>query len=178
MRRSLTINRIIDLQNSAPNLCLKMFSMKFALAVLLVALAFTPASALRSFLNPPQRSFALNIFGVKKLGQSIMGTLVAPIGAPSEVPLLNRPDIGDGYDERGIPLADDAEMHRVLSLVGRSIEQRDLLATLQSGLWGEAQKLEAIRMASTVEDTLPASFSNGVAKTSLAAGGLMEDWDC
>eukprot|EP00600_Ochromonadales_sp_CCMP1393_P006749 CAMPEP_0174967150 /NCGR_PEP_ID=MMETSP0004_2-20121128/7425_1 /TAXON_ID=420556 /ORGANISM="Ochromonas sp., Strain CCMP1393" /LENGTH=160 /DNA_ID=CAMNT_0016216253 /DNA_START=96 /DNA_END=578 /DNA_ORIENTATION=+ len=159
-----------------------MFSTKIAvLALILVTLA--SVSAFKRFAATHSRkSVALNAFGVKKLGQSIIDTLVTPSTDSISHIDKQRPQTGAGTDDR-LPIEcgeEEEDSYEVLSTINRSFEQKTLLMGLESSSWGMPEKMERIRLASSVDGTLPVSTNftpQTVAASNLKAGGLMDDWE-
>lgn len=146
-------------------------------------LLFITVAALRKFApSSSRKSIALNAFGVKRLGQSIIDTLVTPTTDSITHIQKQRPQTGDGTDDRELSQygQDEEDNYIVLSDINRSLERNALLMGLESSSWSQVEKLERIRLAAGVDGTLPAAtnFTPQTVRTaSLTAGGLLEDWE-
>lgn len=122
----------------------------------------------------------MGTFGVKKLGQSVIGTTVPTVQDVDEKTLFRRPEIGDGTDDRGVMLPEEEDEFETLSRMSKAFQQKNLLMGLQSERMGELEKLERIRLASSVDGILPASTAfapNTITASNLKCGGLTEEWD-
>lgn len=158
-----------------------MFSSRYFTVVLVISMII----ASLSFQIQPQgrsrsTSLFMGVFGVKKLGQSIIDTTVPPTPGSDSEPLFKRATIGSGADDRGLIPDDELDSHATLSKINRSFEQKMLLMGLEGDKWGVPEKLERIRLAASVESLLPntAAFTpTSVHTPSMHAGGLMDEWD-
>lgn len=153
--------------------------------VLLALLMISSLDAFKIFKAPrpchsASQALSMGAFGVKKLGQIVIDTTVPPSQGSDSEALFRRPSVGAGTDDRIESDMTEAESYAKLSKINKSFEQRSLLMGLEGGSWGVPEKLERIRLASSVEGTLPSStaFAHNIIKSSsLHAGGLMNEWD-
>lgn len=134
----------------------------------------------RSIHSSRHMELKMGTFGVKKLGQSVIGTTIPAVEDVDEKTLFRRPEIGDGTDDRGIMLPEEEDEHQALTKMSKAFQQKSLLMGLQSERMGELEKIERIRLASAVDGILPASTAfapNTVTASNLKCGGLTEEWD-
>lgn len=137
---------------------------------------FNPSAYTRKY------SLSMSTWGVQKLGQSVIGT--GTISTPTEeqestTSIFKRIPVGSGNDYReSNGKKEEALKWETLSTIDKSFQQKTLLMGLESVSMGSTEKIERIRLASTVESLLPSSFATETLKTSnIRAGGLMKDWD-
>jgi len=149
--------------------------MNYITHLLLIALSIsTLASSLNLFMGA---------FEVKKLGRSVIDITIPQTTEQTTGQFFQRISIGSGIDDRVVSDSKDKEderNYRLLSKISKTFQQKYLLMTLESSTCGELYKLDRIKLAASIESTLPctSSFSADTVRSSmLSAGGLMKDWD-
>ena len=119
----------------------------------------------------------------KRMGKSVVGTTLPNI--PNEMeevsPFFQRTPAGTGMDERSpTNLSDDLKAMEAdkISKISKYFRQNSLKMILESNTHGSVDKLHRISLGATVQSILPASLIPGASMvSSLAAGGLFDDWD-
>ena len=127
-------------------------------------------------------SIQMSMWGVQKLGQSVIGTgtVTSPIGEQeSTSSVFKRIPIGSGNDYRdNLGKVEELKKWSTLSKIDQNFQQKALLMGLESNSWGVNEKLERIRLASTVESILPSSVaSRSFQASNMRAGGLLSEWE-
>jgi hypothetical protein len=122
------------------------------------------------------------MWGVQKLGQSVIGT--GTVTTPAEeqesaTSIFKRIPVGSGNDYREtFGKLEESNKWETLSTIDKSFQQKTLLMSLEGSSMGTVEKLERIRLASSLDNLLPSSFSSETLKRSnVRAGGLLKDWD-
>eukprot|EP01038_Epipyxis_sp_PR26KG_P007538 gene7538-10272_t len=148
-----------------------------ALSVIATSFAFVPNSIY--FSSSSRSSLKMNVWGVQKLGQSVIDIAVTPVQGTETSSIFKRVTIGSGSDERKIPTEEEEEENNAsLSRMYKSFKQKSLLMGLEGNSWGFVEKQERIRLAASVENLLPSSFaSEVVTSANMYSGGLMKDWE-
>lgn len=161
-----------------------MLSIKTIFFLFLVSFAYKGEAFHSAFQHASRASrrtdLKMGTFGVNKLGQSVIGTTVPTVQDVDEKTLFRRPEIGDGTDDRGLMLPEEEDEFETLSKMSKAFQQKNLLMGLQSERMGELEKIERIRLASSVDGILPASTAfapNTITASNLKCGRLTEEWD-
>mmetsp|Transcript_25188 Transcript_25188/g.25397 ORF Transcript_25188/g.25397 Transcript_25188/m.25397 type:complete len:172 (+) Transcript_25188:149-664(+) len=137
-----------------------------------------------SHLNTETRSsLALNVWGVQKIGQSVINrNTTAQVVTTDETGVLRfRPSVGTGADERMLDsqLSSTEEDYVLLTNLEINHEKRDLLQGLTGTTWSPVYKMSMIGAAAAADDLLPKAFSvsSSPSLSNIKAGGLMTDWN-
>lgn len=161
--------------------------MKFSTAAFLL-LAILSISSTCSFSLAPLRAARhrnLNMaWGLQKLGQPVINTQTVAPPVPETGTLFGRRQQTNGNDERSffgrdIFASDDRrEQHYdELATLDLNFKKQSLLVGLSSQR-SEAEKIERIQQAASVEGLLPqALLFSSVSTVSMKAGGLTSEWD-
>jgi len=128
-------------------------------------------------------------WGLQKVGQPVINVNTGAVPAPVETGSIfgRKHVVTTGNDERGtvdgrFTGGDCKETHyRELTGLDINFRKQALLVGLSSK-WSQAESVERIGMAATVEGLLPsslafASSASTVSSVSMKAGGLTSEWD-
>ena len=121
------------------------------------------------------------VWGVQKLGQSVIGT--GTVSTNVEEQDVNsygfkRIPKGTGSDYRkDSVLESDEKKWTTLSNIDKFFQQKSILTSLSSNVLGSVEKIEQIHFIAKCDNILPASFpSNSIICSNMKSGGLLRDW--
>jgi hypothetical protein len=174
-----------------------MSSKIFYAAVLVLFISFQSFTSALISRSVPNKSIGkytcltrLSAWGLQKLGQPVINinNTAATTSVDAAASLFGRRPVTTGNDERspfdsnaqvGASQQNKRDSHwESISKIDKSFRQHELLIGLRSDKWSDAEKLERISLAASVENLLPKSMSPSLPATlTLSSGGLKKDWD-
>mmetsp|Transcript_33355 Transcript_33355/g.33976 ORF Transcript_33355/g.33976 Transcript_33355/m.33976 type:complete len:180 (-) Transcript_33355:446-985(-) len=131
-------------------------------------------------------SLALNVWGVQKLGQSVINrnTTAQVVVADESGVLKFGSSVGSGADERLFTVNSDEctdNEPAMLVQLGSALKKNELLMSLQGSEYSEAFKMQMVNNAMRADDLLPKSLHGGEQSSpkipSLMNAGLQSDWE-
>ena len=162
-----------------------MFS--FTLSTALISQNFLRPSAGVSVAAVKPSTSRLFAWGLQKLGQPVININNTATNTQTDAgsSLFGRRPVTTGNDERSPYSSSQASSTTLrdshwesISQIDKSFRQHNLLMELSDDRWSQAEKLERISVAASVDNLLPQSLSGSTpAKHSLSQGGLQKDWN-
>lgn len=154
--------------------------------IIFIVLSF---SSVYSFGLAPRRvrqssAFPIKMtFGLQKLGQPVINIQTVAPPVPETGSLFGRKQQTNGNDERiffgGNSITSDdlkEQQYEELASLDMNFKKQSLLMGLSSQ-WSQAEKIERINIAASIDGLLPSSFASSVTTVSMKAGGLTNEWD-
>ena len=147
----------------------------YTLAFLLSGLLSSALTLTLRTANSSRRlTVSMNMWGVQKLGQSIIGAVTHQAQEIDSATFFKRIPVGSGTDDRGVGEDDSSKIF--LEKCDTAFRRKDLLVALQTQVPNIA-KLSKISDASLREGLLPQAISTNFYAAKLQAAGLLKDWN-
>lgn len=161
---------------------------KFFIFILSISAVYSFGLAPRRVVRPSVKSASTlkMAWGLQKLGQPVINIESVAAPAPAVGTLfISRRQSTNGNDDRATSFGGNdssvvdlkEKQYDELAVLDLNFKKQTLLMGLSAG-WSEAEKIQRINIAASVEGLLPSSLDfSSVSTLNMKAGGLTSDWD-